>query len=90
MIITTLCKHKRIWSKEIVGPKYLSLKILVQKSWKISFTPKNGQKISKEMFVFVVQKANLSKNGIEFRERSIGAIKCSLSELKDDWQPSQF
>ena len=34
--------------------------------------------------IFFVQKADAQKNGVEFRQKSIGVIRCSLATLDDD------
>ena len=36
--------------------------------------------------IFVIQKAAAPKNGAEFCQKSIGADRCSLARLYDDWQ----
>ena len=37
-----------------------------------------------KLSIFVVQKAAAQKNGVEFCQRSIGAIRCSLAMPYDD------
>ena len=36
--------------------------------------------------IFIVQRAAAPKNGIEFRQKSIGAVRCSLATSYDDWR----
>ena len=36
--------------------------------------------------IFVVQIANAAKNGIELRQNSIDAVRCSPATSYDDWQ----
>ena len=36
--------------------------------------------------IFVIQKADAPKNGIEFCQKSIGALRCSLATSCDEWR----
>ena len=36
--------------------------------------------------IFIVQRATAPKNGIEFRQTSIGAVRSSLTSSYDDWR----
>ena len=40
--------------------------------------------------IFVVQKATAPKNGVEFRQGSIGTIRSSLATSYDVWRRRQF
>ena len=40
--------------------------------------------------IFVEQKATAPKNGVEFRQGSIGTIRSSLATSYDVWQRRQF
>ena len=45
-----------------------------------------GDKGVLKSLIFVVQKANAPKTGIEFRQGSIGAIRSSLATSYDAWR----